>query len=138
MRTWSSSLILVAACATGSADDTTDDTGDTEVADPTIVFVSPEEDEIVTGGVSGAVDVVLDVTGITLVPRDMGTGYGVEGFILLTPDGNTLIQSEMQAETTSMSGLFAGGHTLRAELVLPDGTPFDPPLFDEVSFEVVP
>jgi hypothetical protein len=132
------SLALVVACSDGGG--ATDDTdSDVVVGDPTLAFVHPTEDEQVSGGVSGAVDVELDVQNVSLVPRGMGTGVGVEGFILLTADdGNTAAQSEMNAKTTSMSGLFAGPHTLRAELVTPDGEPFDPAVVAEVSFDVVP
>ena len=130
------SLALLTAC---NADDGTGSgTSSTPAGDPTLAFVSPKEGESISGGSNGDVNVELAVENITLVARGQGTGNGTEGFILLTPDGDTSKQSEMNARTTSMSGLFAGPHKLTAELVTPDGEPFDPAIVAEVSFEVVP
>ncbi len=119
------SAALLTAC--GGDDDTTgSSTTGTPAGDPTIAFVSPQEGEVISGGPNGGVDVELAITNTT------------DLYILLTPDGDTSKQSQMNAKTTSISGLFAGSHKLTAELVKPDLAPYDPAIVAEVSFEVVP
>lgn len=143
--------LVLAGCATESADDV-----DTDVlAQPAVAIVSPAAGAELA---DGTVEVVFVVTDFTFAPKDetawwsparwlptLGAalvpearahtpGEAPHGYAIVRLDG--AVVAEIAQETTTLTDVAPGPHTLSVELAYPDGDVFYPPVEATVSFTV--
>ena len=117
-------MLLTLACA--HKDHPAEDSGAEATA--TVSFLSPVEEELVVLGDNTA---SLLVEGFTLVDVDRHNEGTPEGFVRLSLDGVTLIESGLTQLPYTLTE--AGEHTLTAELLYSDGDALEPPVSASVT-----
>lgn len=124
----------LAGCSAGSGaqDSTAPASGESAApaAAPTIKLTAPRDGDVVP---AGDVVVAVETTNLKFVMPGNKNVAG-EGHVHFSLDGKP--EQMSTTPTYTFKDVAAGSHTLRAQLVQNNTEPFDPPIFEEVTFEV--
>ncbi len=124
--------VLLAGCAatprTSGAQTSPVQGGSTVVAGPTIKVLAPLDGAVVK---AGEIVIKLETTGLKFAMPSTKLVPG-EGHVHFTLDSQPIKMSA--TPDYALSGVTPGPHTLKAELVQNDTTPFDPPVLQTVAF----